>query len=154
MYRKSGFVDGGYLGLVFTRMPLRDIVSWNSMSYGLSQNGQGNEEIDLFEEMQIECMNPNYVTFVNVLISCSHMRIAEIGWSCFNKMVDEYGVTPRIEHYSYMVDLLSRSGKLNKARDFIESISSIDHGVCLWGILLIGCRNYDNYELGHIWVIN
>ncbi|KAI3520041.1 hypothetical protein L1887_09262 [Cichorium endivia] len=145
MYAKCGSLKDG--GLVFTRMPSRDVVSWNSMISGLSQNGQGNEAIELFEEMQIEGTNPDYVTFVNVLTACSHMGMVERGWDYFKKMKDKYGITPRIEHYACMVDLLSRGGKLNEAKDFIES-APVDHGLCLWRILLSACRNYHNYELG------
>ncbi|XP_024990699.1 pentatricopeptide repeat-containing protein At2g33680 isoform X2 [Cynara cardunculus var. scolymus] len=145
MYAKCGsLVDGG---LVFRRMPSRDIVSWNSMISGLSQNGQGSEALELFEEMQIEGTKPDYVTFVNVLTACSHMGMVQRGWEYFKMMSDEYGITPRIDHYACMVDLLSRAGKLSEAKDFIES-APIDHGLCLWRILLSACRNYHDYELG------
>ncbi|KAK9912621.1 hypothetical protein M0R45_036475 [Rubus argutus] len=46
-----------------------------------------------------------------------------------------------------MVDVLSRAGKLDEAKEFIES-ATIDHGICLWRILLSACRNYQNFELG------
>ncbi|CAN1782048.1 Pentatricopeptide repeat-containing protein At2g33680 [Linum perenne] len=35
----------------------------------------------------------------------------------------------------------------DEAKDFIDSVP-IDHGICLWRILLSACRNYRNYELG------
>ncbi|PWA84194.1 tetratricopeptide repeat (TPR)-like superfamily protein [Artemisia annua] len=145
MYAKCGSLKDG--GLVFTRMPSRDVVSWNSMISGLSQNGQGIEALELFKKMQIEGTKPDYVTFVNVLTACSHMGMVKEGWNYFNMMSDIYGITPRIDHYACMVDLLSRGGKLNEAKDFIES-APIDHGLCLWRILLSACRNYHNYELG------
>lgn len=117
------------------------------MISGLSQNGQGVEALELFKKMQIEGTKPDYVTFVNVLTACSHMGMVKEGWNYFNMMSDVYGITPRIDHYACMVDLLSRGGKLNEAKDFIES-APIDHGLCLWRILLSACRNYHNYELG------
>ncbi|KAL9999155.1 putative tetratricopeptide-like helical domain superfamily [Helianthus debilis subsp. tardiflorus] len=145
MYAKCGSLKDG--DLVFTRMPSRDVISWNAMISGLSQNGQGVEALELFTKMQIEGTKPDYVTFVNILTACSHMGMVEKGWEYFNMMSNEYGIIPRIDHYACMVDLLSRGGKLNEAKDFIES-APIDHGLCLWRILLSACRNYHNYELG------
>ncbi|XP_004308661.1 PREDICTED: pentatricopeptide repeat-containing protein At2g33680-like [Fragaria vesca subsp. vesca] len=145
MYAKCGNLEDGKL--VFRRMPMRDVVSWNAMISGLSQNGQGNEALELFEEMRLGGNEPDSVTFVNVLSACSHMGSVERGWIYFQMMSNEFGIAPRVEHYACMVDVLSRAGKLYEAKDFIES-ATIDHGICLWRILLSACRNYRNYELG------
>ncbi|XP_057514336.1 pentatricopeptide repeat-containing protein At2g33680-like isoform X1 [Actinidia eriantha] len=145
MYAKCGSLEDG--NTVFRRMPVRDVVAWNSMISGLSQNGLGNEALELFEEMRSEGTRPDYVTFVNILSACSHMGLVERGWSYFNMMSNEFGIVLRVEHYACMVDLLGRAGRLKEAKEFIES-ATIDHGLCLWRILLSGCRNYRDYELG------
>ncbi|XP_077210086.1 tetratricopeptide repeat (TPR)-like superfamily protein [Tasmannia lanceolata] len=145
MYAKSGNLSDG--SLVFRRMPKRDVVSWNSMLSGLSQNGHGKEALELFEEMQFEDVKPDSVTFVNLLSACSHMGLVDKGWSYFNSMFNDHGIVPKVEHYACMVDILSRAGMLEKAKEFIESIP-IDHGMCLWRILLAACRNYRNFDIG------
>ncbi|OMO99788.1 Dynein light chain, type 1/2 [Corchorus olitorius] len=145
MYAKCGNLEDG--NLVFRRMPWRDVVSWNSMISGLAQNGRGTEALQLFEEMLSEGTEPDYITFVNILSACSHMGLVDRGWAYFNMMSDKFGIVPRVEHYACMVDLLGRAGKLEEAKEFIES-ATIDHGMCLWRILLSSCRNFRNYELG------
>ncbi|KAG7020430.1 Pentatricopeptide repeat-containing protein, partial [Cucurbita argyrosperma subsp. argyrosperma] len=145
MYAKCGSLEDG--NLVFRRMPTRDIVSWNAMISGLSQNGEGLKALELFEEMRQGPTKPDYVTFVNILSACSHMGLVEKGKVYFKMMLDEFGIVPRVEHYACMVDILSRAGKLLEAKEFIES-ATIDHGMYLWRILLGACRNYRNYELG------
>ncbi|XAR48800.1 hypothetical protein NMG60_11031747 [Bertholletia excelsa] len=145
MYAKCGSLKDG--NLIFRRMPARDVVSWNCMISGLSQNGHGNEALELFDEMRFEGLQPDYVTFVNVLSACSHMGLIDRGWTYFKMMSDEFGLPPRVEHYACVVDMLSRGGRLEEAKDFIES-ATIDHGLCLWRILLSGCRNYGHYDLG------
>uniref|UniRef100_A0A2P2Q8Y3 Pentatricopeptide repeat-containing protein n=1 Tax=Rhizophora mucronata TaxID=61149 RepID=A0A2P2Q8Y3_RHIMU len=145
MYAKCGNLEDG--NLVFRRMTKRDIVSWNAMISGLSHNGHGKEALELFEEMRLEGTKPDNVTFVNILSACSHMGLVERGWAYFNTMLDEFGIVPSVEHYACMVDVLSRAGKLNDAKQFIES-ANIEHGLYLWRILLGACRNYHNYELG------
>lgn len=145
MYAKSGSLEDG--NLVFRRIPVRDVVSWNGMISGLAQNGLGNEALELFEEMLMEGTKPDHVTFINILAACSHMGLVQRGQGYFNLMSGEFGIVPRIDHYACMVDILSRAGKLNEAKEFIES-ASIDHGLCLWRILLSACRNHRNYDLG------
>ncbi|KAG8373291.1 hypothetical protein BUALT_Bualt11G0008700 [Buddleja alternifolia] len=145
MYAKCGSLSDG--NTVFRRMPARDVVSWNAMISGLSQNGLGFEALNLFEEMQLEGAKPDYVTFVNVLSACSHMGLVDKGREYFQSMSKKFGIVPRIEHYACMVDILGRAGKLLEAKEFIES-STIDHGLYLWRILLSACRNHRNYELG------
>ena len=145
MYAKCGSFEDG--NLVFRRMPTRDAISWNAMISGLSHNGHGNEALELFEEMLLEGTKPDSVTFVNVLSACSHMGLVDRGWVYYSMMFDEFGIEPKVEHYACMVDILSRAGKLKEAKEFIES-ATIDHGMCLWRILLGACRNYRNYELG------
>ncbi|XVE56233.1 hypothetical protein DITRI_Ditri03aG0221700 [Diplodiscus trichospermus] len=145
MYAKCGNLEDG--SIVFRRMPWRDIVSWNAMISGLAQNGQGNEALELFEEMLLEGTEPDYVTFVNILSACSHMGLVDRGWAYFNMMSDKFGIVQRVEHYACMVDMLGRAGKLYEAKEFIES-ATIDHGMCLWRILLSACRNFRNYALG------
>ncbi|CAM8878296.1 unnamed protein product [Rhodiola kirilowii] len=145
MYSKCGNLEDGEL--VFRRIPARDTVCWNAMISGLSQNGCGKEALDLFEEMQIEGTKPDFVTFVNVLSACSHMGSVDKGWAYFHLMSDKYYLSPRVEHYACMVDILSRAGKLSEAKDFIES-ATVDHGLCLWRILLSAARNFRNYDIG------
>lgn len=145
MYAKCGNLNEGHA--IFRRMPSRDVVSWNAMLSGFSQNGRGFEALDLFEEMVREGVKPDYVTFVNILFACSHMGLVDRGWEYFRLMSEKFSITPRVEHYACMVDILGRAGKLQEAKDFIES-ATIDHGLSLWRILLSASRNHRDYELG------
>ncbi|KAL6502632.1 hypothetical protein OROHE_024285 [Orobanche hederae] len=145
MYAKCGSLEDGYA--VFNRMPARDVVSWNAMISGLSQNGFGLEAINLFEQMQVEGARPDDVTFVNILSACSHMGLVDKGREYFQLMSENFGIVPKVEHYACMVDILGRAGKLQEAKEFIDS-ADIDHGLYLWRILLSACRNHRDYELG------
>ncbi|KAL0391541.1 UNVERIFIED_CONTAM: Pentatricopeptide repeat-containing protein [Sesamum latifolium] len=137
MYAKCGSLDDG--DAVFKRMPARDVVSWNAMISGLSQNGRGIEVLTFFEEMQLEG--------ADLIMLAFHMGLVDKGWEYFHLMPQKFGIVPRVEHYACMVDILGRAGKLHEAKEFIES-ATIDHGLCLWRILLSACRNHRNYELG------
>ncbi|XP_074291213.1 pentatricopeptide repeat-containing protein At2g33680 [Silene latifolia] len=145
MYAKCGCIDEGRM--VFQRMTTKDVVSWNVMISGLAQNGCSEKALELFEEMRLLGVKPDNVTFVNILSACSHMGLVEKGWDYFRMISREFGLEPGLEHYACMVDAYSRAGRLTEAKQFIES-ATIDHGMCLWRILLGACRNYHHYELG------
>ncbi|GJN14805.1 hypothetical protein PR202_gb01667 [Eleusine coracana subsp. coracana] len=145
MYSKCGNLEDGMV--VFRRMPDRDVIAWNSIISGFSQNGCGNGALELFEEMKLEGTAPDHITFINVLCACSHMGLVDRGWIYFRSMTKEYGLTPRLDHYACMVDILSRAGLLVEAKEFIESIT-IDHGTCLWRIVLGACRSLRDFDVG------
>jgi len=64
-------------------------------------------------------------------------------------MSREHCVDPDAEHYSCVVDIYSRAGRLDKAYRFIQRMpmgpTAID-----WKALLGGCRVYKNVELAKI----
>ncbi|CAN6243661.1 unnamed protein product [Urochloa humidicola] len=145
MYSKCGKLEDGMA--VFRSMADRDVIAWNSIISGLSQNGCGNGALDLFEEMKLEGTAPDHITFINVLCACSHMGLVDRGWFYFRSMTKDYSLIPRLDHYACMVDILSRAGQLKEAKDFIESIT-VDHGTCLWGIVLGACRSLRDFDVG------
>lgn len=57
-----------------------------------------------------------------------------------------YGVKPTIEHYGCMVDLLGRSGFLEEALEFAESMP-IKPNVVVWGILLQACQIHQDCKI-------
>ena len=65
-------------------------------------------------------MNPSHITFVCVLSACSHAGLVDEGWQCFNSMTQKYCITPNVEHYACMVDLLGRARHLEDAEAFIK----------------------------------
>ena len=56
-------------------------------------------------------------------------------------------MTPSMEHYACMVDLLGRSGHLYVAQYFIKNMP-LEPSASVWGALLAACRANHNIELG------
>jgi len=59
----------------------------------------------------------------------------------------DYCLTPREEHYTCMVDLLCRAGRLDEAENFIKKMPFEPNSV-VWLSLLSACKIYVNVELG------
>eukprot|EP01018_Ginkgo_biloba_P028984 Gb_03512 [translate_table: standard] len=145
MYAKCGTIEDSHL--VFNTLPDRNVVSWTAMIAGYAQHGCGKEALQLFGQMQREDMKPNHITFVGVLCACNHVGLVEEARHYFNSMSGIHNITPRLEHYACMVDLLGRAGHLDEAEDFIHQMS-LKPGALVWQTLLGACRIYGNIEVG------
>ncbi|KAG0536071.1 hypothetical protein BDA96_03G033000 [Sorghum bicolor] len=137
MYGKCGRVAAARK--VFDRMKSRDLISWNSMIGSYGTHGLCDEALAMFEDLTRATVEPDGVTFVAVLSACSHTgRVAE-GRCLFNQMVREHKISPTMEHYTCMVDLLGRAGLLKDVFDLIETMP-MRPDLCVWGALLNSCR--------------
>ncbi|KAL0309103.1 UNVERIFIED_CONTAM: Pentatricopeptide repeat-containing protein [Sesamum radiatum] len=64
--------------------------------------------------MRRKGFKPDEITMLGVLSACNHGGLVEEGKRWFSKM-EEFGLTPKIEHYGCLVDLLGRAGCLEEA---------------------------------------
>ncbi|MQL71661.1 hypothetical protein Taro_004003 [Colocasia esculenta] len=135
MYSKCGFLRGAKS--VFEDMQNKGVCTWTSMIYGLAIHGHSHEALDLFTEMERLQIRPNNITFVSMLSACSHAGLVDRGHEIFSRMSQVYGMNPTIEHYTCMVDLLSRANQKKAARQLIGSMP-IEPDVFVWGALLGG----------------
>lgn len=132
---------------VFGEMISPDGVAWTAMLAGYAMHGCGRKALELFKIMVKEGMKPDHVTFTHLLNACSHSGYVKEGKCYFRIMSEVYGIVPRLDHYSCMVDLLGRYGLLNEAYDLIMKMP-IEPNSGVWGALLNACRVYGNVELG------
>lgn len=135
---------------VFKVTANKDVVIWSSMIAGYGIHGQGNESLELFNDMvKISNIKPNNVTFLSILSACSHAGLIKEGIEIFNIMLNEYQLTPESHHYAIMVDLFGRIGDLDNAIGVINDMG-IQVGPHVWGALLGACRIHHNTKLGEI----
>eukprot|EP01018_Ginkgo_biloba_P004839 Gb_17077 [translate_table: standard] len=145
MYAKCGRIDISQE--LFDKMSERNVVSWSAMIAGYGMHGHGEGALALFFQMQQTDVEPNHITFVGVLSACSHAGMVDDGWKFFDSMTQDYSITPGVEHYACMVDLLGRAGHLDEAQDFIKKMP-IQPDAGVWGALLGACRIHCNIDLG------
>eukprot|EP01018_Ginkgo_biloba_P008673 Gb_07617 [translate_table: standard] len=145
MYAKCGSVEDAWQW--FNQMPEQNVVSWTTMISGYAQNGHGMHALHLFEEMLLTGMKPDHITFVGVLSACSHVGLVDEGHQYFCSMSQDHCITPTIQHYACMVDLLGRAGCLDQADELIKKMP-LEPDAIVWGALLSACRIHGNTELG------
>ncbi|XP_057873988.1 pentatricopeptide repeat-containing protein At4g13650-like [Cryptomeria japonica] len=145
MYAKCGSIDKARK--VFDKMPHRNVVSWNAMIAGYAQNGFCNNALRIFELMKHSGTYPDTVSFSCVLYACSHAGLVNEGCTYFNHMSNPHYITPTVDHYVCMVDLIARAGYLEDTLNFIIKMPVKPEAV-VWMCFLGSCRSHMSIGLG------
>ncbi|MED6171229.1 hypothetical protein PIB30_038856 [Stylosanthes scabra] len=147
MYSKCGCIAYAYS--VFSTMAVRDLVSWNTIISGFGMHGLGQTVLKLLQEMWNEGISPDLVTFSSALSACSHSGLVNEGIELFYRMTEEFGLNPAKEHFSCVVDMLARSGRLEDAFHFISKMP-LEPDKHVWGALLAACQEHQNVSVGKL----
>jgi pentatricopeptide repeat protein len=132
---------------LFDQIPIKDVVSWTTMLVGEAQHGCAEEALSIFDKMSHMGNLPNEVTFIGLIYACSHAGLVQKGRDLFDSMIRDYHIKPRLQHYTCLVDLLSRSGHLSEAEDILSSMPcSPDEAT--WAVLLSACNKHKDVNMG------
>ncbi|TMW85134.1 hypothetical protein EJD97_023715 [Solanum chilense] len=145
MYSKCGCIGNAIC--VFSHLAHKDIVAWNTIICGLGVHGLGQDALHLMEKMSHSGVQPNAFTFTSVLSACSHSGLVHEGLHIFHRMVEEFGLNPRMEHFTCVVDLLTRAGRLEDATDFIGKMS-VQPNKHIWGCVLAAALAHQKVSIG------
>ncbi|EXB80834.1 hypothetical protein L484_020091 [Morus notabilis] len=144
MYAKCGSMNDARK--LFYALPEKTVVSWTTIISGCALNGEVKEALNLFNRMLESGLKPNHVTFLAVLQACAHAGLLEKGLECFDVMTKVFRINPCLDHYSCVVDLLGRKGKIREAFELLENMPlKPDAGV--WSSLLSACKIHQNIEI-------
>lgn len=144
MHAKCGNLDAARE--MFDSMKERNVISWSAMIAAYGYHGKATKALELFDVMVGDGrLPPNEITFISLLNACSHAGFVKEGLEIFDLMT-KYGVRPNVKHYTCMIDLLGRAGRLTEASEMIETMS-IQKDETLWGSFLGACRIHKNVEM-------
>lgn len=132
---------------LFNEIEEKHLSSWNTMIAAYGMHGDYTRAHTLFNKMKEENVSPDGVTFKSILSACSHNGLINEGLQAFSSMQKDHGIIPSDEHYSCLVDLLCRGGKLLEAYNLLEQFPLRKNALTL-GTLLSACRIHGNREIG------
>lgn len=123
MYSKCGDIESAHK--VFNQMPVRNVVSWNSIILGLAESGDYEEALRVFRKMRRKGIDPDEVTLVGVLNSCANLGVLEFG-----KWIHAYVDKNRIEVDGFignaLIDMYAKCGSIEDALEVFEDIKRKD----------------------------
>ncbi|KAJ7521907.1 hypothetical protein O6H91_19G073900 [Diphasiastrum complanatum] len=110
---------------VFSKMPRRDIVSWNAMIASCAQNGRGAEALDLFKRMQIDSLKPDPITFVCALDACASLAALETGQEIHSTIASR-GFEGHVVVGNALINMYGKCGSLQHARSVFQRLHQRD----------------------------
>ncbi|XP_027346235.1 pentatricopeptide repeat-containing protein At2g15690, mitochondrial [Abrus precatorius] len=131
---------------VFDHMANRDMDSWHLMIRGYANNTNGDEALQLFEQMNELGLEITSETLLAVLSACASAEAVEDGYLHFESMKSKYGIEPRVEHYMGLLDVLGQSGYLKEAEEFVARLP-FEHTVTVWETLKHYARIHGDVDL-------
>ncbi|KAG8078852.1 hypothetical protein GUJ93_ZPchr0007g5751 [Zizania palustris] len=147
MYMKCGRLD--LAKSIFESMPEKSVITWNVMMLGLGTHGYGLDAIKLFNQMETERVPMDDLSLLAILTCCTHAGLVSEGLGIFYRMGKDLGLDPKVEHYGALIDLLGRAGRLDQARNTLETMP-MEPTPELWGSLLASCRSHRCVELAEL----
>lgn len=132
---------------VFDATPQGNVVSWTALIAGYARAGNCTASLQTFEKMQLLSIKPNAVTLLAFLSACSQAGLVDEGVEYFRSMNRDYGITPEVEHYGSVLDLLGRTGDFSRVKDMLSGMTR-QPDLAIWLSLLGSCHKHGNVELG------
>ncbi|KAK8953384.1 Pentatricopeptide repeat-containing protein [Platanthera guangdongensis] len=120
---------------VFQRMPHKDIVTWNAMMAGYSQNNLGSEALSLFNKMKSEGYSTDAVTVVNALSASASLGSLHIGGS-FHGYTVKNGFLSNIYVSTALVNFYNKCGDVSLSRIVFDEMS--DRNTVTWCSMMGG----------------
>ncbi|KAM0913096.1 hypothetical protein ACQ4PT_012370 [Festuca glaucescens] len=144
-YAKCGYIRDARR--IFETLKEPDLISWNAIISGYAVHGHAADARELFDRMNQSSIRANDITFVALLSVYSSTGLVSQGLSLFDSMKLDHGIKPSMEHYTCIVRLLGRAGRLHDALNFITDIPSAPSAM-VWRALLSSCIVHKNVDLG------
>jgi pentatricopeptide repeat protein len=144
-YGRCGFVAGAQR--VFDQVRDRDVVVWSSLVSAYAFHGHAEVAMSLFRHMQEQDnVRPDGIMFLSLLAACAHSGRADDALRYFDVLTKRYEVEACGDHYSCLVDVLGRAGRLHQAYELIRTMP-FKVTAKAWGALLAACRKYGEVRL-------
>ncbi|XP_073060921.1 pentatricopeptide repeat-containing protein At1g11290, chloroplastic [Primulina eburnea] len=133
LYAKCRLIHEAYK--MFERMPERDLVCWNTVLGGFSQNRMPKRVLELVILMQEEGHSPDMVTVVSILPTSADIRNSKIGKS-IHGYVMRRGLESYVNVATALLDMYAKCGLIGTARRVFDGMDS--RTVVSWNSLIDG----------------
>ncbi|GAB2210556.1 hypothetical protein Droror1_Dr00015824 [Drosera rotundifolia] len=143
MYAKRGSLYDS--DRVFGEMTQRTQVAWTSIISAYARHGDFDRVINMFKEMEKGDEKPDSITFLSVLTACGRKGMVDMGRQIFDSITNNI-IELSQEHYSCMVDMLARAGRLKEAEELLNQIPG-GPGISALQSVLGACKVHGNMEI-------
>ncbi|KAJ7518498.1 hypothetical protein O6H91_21G071800 [Diphasiastrum complanatum] len=141
MYSKCGSLEDARR--VFDKMNKRNVVSWNTIITGYAENGQGQEALKLFREMEQEGVRPSKITFICCLNACCSQEALAEGVS-IHKLIIESGYESDLVVGTAVAKMYGKFRSLKEARLVFDKLPH--RNVISWNTLIAAYAQHGHFD--------
>ncbi|PKA51663.1 Pentatricopeptide repeat-containing protein [Apostasia shenzhenica] len=120
---------------VFDEMPLKDIVTWNSMIHGYVSNGFAKAACEFFTEMWASGMEIDLATMVSVIPACSKMGFLAEGQALHGHSIKS-GFVKEVSLNNTLVDMYSKCRNVDNATQVFDKMG--EKNIVSWTTMTSG----------------
>jgi pentatricopeptide repeat protein len=132
---------------VLEKLPIRNVVVWNTMVKGCCLNHDWEMAVRCFQAMGDEGVRPDATTFTCLISAFGRTSLVNEGQVFFENMERIHGILPNSNHFSCMVDLFARSGKLPEAENLLQTMPCHPARDARRA-LLTACKTFESFKMG------
>ncbi|KAL2332239.1 hypothetical protein Fmac_019820 [Flemingia macrophylla] len=132
------YANWGHIGdaiLLFGETSEKDIVVYNSMISGYSQNLYSEDALKLFVEMKKKNLSPTDHTLCTILNACSSLAVLLQGRQV-HSLVIKMGSARNVFVANALIDMYSKGGDIDDAQCVLDQTSKKD--IVLWTTMIMG----------------
>ncbi|XP_057854693.2 pentatricopeptide repeat-containing protein At2g13600 isoform X2 [Cryptomeria japonica] len=133
MYAKCGSIQKARK--FFDTMSQQDVVSFNGMIAGYAQNGHFEKALELFRQMPQTGVQPDRLTFVNILLACGKMGYLELGID-IHQSINRRGYSSDVGVGYALIDMYAKCNSIQRARELFDTMPERD--VVSWTTMIAG----------------
>ncbi|KAF8397563.1 hypothetical protein HHK36_016483 [Tetracentron sinense] len=133
MYSKCGLV--GTARLIFDRMRVRNVVSWNSMIDGYTQSGDSEEAMEIFKKMLDVGVEPTNVTIMGALHASADLGDLERG-RYIHELLDQIGLGSDVSIMNSLISMYSKCKRVDIAAEIFKNLQG--KTLVSWNAMILG----------------
>ncbi|KAF5740072.1 hypothetical protein HS088_TW11G00136 [Tripterygium wilfordii] len=128
---------------LFDRMPLRNLVAWNSLIAAYSQYGRAKEALGLFFDMKTAGLEPDKATFLSIFDACATSGALALG-QALHACVIKASIHEDTATGTALLDMYAKMGDLTSAQQVFNEVKNKD--VMAWTSMIIGLAMHGRGE--------
>ncbi|KAL3535830.1 hypothetical protein ACH5RR_004291 [Cinchona calisaya] len=134
MYAKCGEIDTARS--LFDGIEVKNIVSWNVMIGGYTHGSKYREALAVFRQMQLEYVEPNDVTFLNILPACAHLGALDLGKWIHAYVNKYYYGLQNSSLWTSLIDMYAKCGSIEAAKQVFNGLEI--KSLPSWNVMISG----------------
>lgn len=135
MYAKCHMIEDARY--IFETVTDKNVIAWNSIISGYSQNGYSYRALELFHQMRSNSISPDAVTLVSVFSACASLGSFQTGSSLHAYTIKEGLLLSNVHVGTALVNFYAKCGDADSARMVFDGMG--EKNTVTWSAMIGAC---------------